>query len=196
MRRMILTSLVLLPVMAQAQARTSTEPQPSTSSAMLQAELSRPAGMAELAMAAATPAAASASIAPINMPNHTAIREFVQTRVTENLMDAALPKAGTVEYAMMGSLPTESSAPQVKRAVEVDLSAQELAEQPAVSNVVVHATVDSYGFPRNVTIVRSAGSVVDKKVLSAVSQYRFTPATMDNKPVDASVTIAIKIEKP
>ena len=196
MRRMILTSLVLLPVLAHAQARTSTEPQPSPSSALLQAELTRPAGMAELAMAAATPAAASASISTINMSSHASIREFVQTRVTENLVDAALRQGGTMEYAMMGSLPTESSAPRVTRAVEVDLSAQELSQQPAVSNVVVHATVDSFGFPRNVTIVHSAGAVLDKKVLAAVGQYRFTPATLDNKPVDAAVTIAIKIEKP
>jgi TonB family protein len=111
-------------------------------------------------------------------------------------VDAALRRGGTLEYAMMGSLPTESSAPRVTRAVEVDLSAQELAEQPAVSNIVVHATVDAYGFPRNLSIVRSAGAVVDKKVLDAVSQYRFTPATLDNKPVDAAVTISIKIEKP
>jgi hypothetical protein len=33
-------------------------------------------------------------------------------------------------------------------------------------------------------------------VVAAVNQYRFTPATKDNKPVDAAVTIAIKIEKP
>jgi hypothetical protein len=150
--------------------------------------------MAKLAMAAATPAAAS--IGSINMSSHAAIREFVQTRMTENLVDVALRHGGTVEYAMMGSLPTESSAPQVKRAVEVDLSTQELAEQPAVSNVVVHATVDSYGFPRNLTIVRSAGTVIDKKVLDAIGQYRFTPAMLDNKPVNAAVTIAIKIEKP
>jgi hypothetical protein len=193
---MILASLVLLPVMAHAQARTSTEPQPSPSSAMLQAELTHPAGMAKLAMTAATPAAASASLATINVPSHAMFRELVQTRVTENFVDAALRQGGTTEFAMMRSLPTESSAPRVTRAVEVDLSAQELAEQPAVSNVVVHATVDSYGFPRNVTIVRSAGAVVDKKVLAAVGQYRFTPAMLDNKPVDAAVTISVKIEKP
>ena len=196
MRRMILTSLVLLPVMAQAQARTTSEPQPSTSSAMLQAEATRPAGTAELAMAAATPAAASASISPINMPNHAMFREFVQTRMTENFVDAELRQGGPVEFAMMGNVPAESSAPQVSRAVEVDLSAQELAEQPAVSNVVVHATVDAYGFPRNVSIVRSAGAALDRKVLAAVNQYRFTPATLDNKPVEAAVTITIKIQKP
>ena len=102
MRRKILASLVLLPGMAQA--LTSIEPQPSTSSAMLQAEQTHPAAMAELAMAAATPAAAaSASVATINMPSHAAIREFVQTRMTENFVDAALRRGGTLEYAMMGS---------------------------------------------------------------------------------------------
>jgi TonB family protein len=182
--------------MAQAQARTSTEPQPSPSSAILQAELTRPAGMAKLALAASTPAAASASLTTVNLSNHAMFREVVQTKVTENLVDAALRQGGTLEYAMMGSVPTESSAPQVRRAVEVDLSAQEMAEQPAVSNVVVHATVDAYGYPRNVTIVHSAGATVDKKVLAAVGQYRFAPATLDNKPVEAAVTITIKIEKP
>ena len=196
MRRMIMASLVLLPVLAHAQARISTEPQPSPSSAMLQAEVTRPAGLAGMAKAAATPAAASASIGTVNMSNHAMFREVVQTKVTETLVDAALRQGGTLEYAMMGSLPTESSAPKVTRAVEVDLSAQELAEQPAVSHVVVHATVDAYGFPRNVSIVRSAGAALDKKVLAAVGQYRFTPATLDNKAIDAAVTITIKIEKP
>lgn len=197
MSRKILTTLVLLPVMAHAQARTSTEHQPSPSSAMLQAELTHPAGMAELAKATATPAAtASAAIATTNLSSHALFRESVQTRVTENFVDAALRQGGTLEYAMMGSLPTESSAPRVTRAVEVGLSDQEMAAQPAVSNIVVHATVDSYGVPRNLSIVRSAGAAVDKKVLDAVSQYRFAPATLDNKPVNAAVTISIKIEKP
>lgn len=196
MRRMILTSLALFPVMAFAQASvTANGPQPSTSSAN-QAEPTHPAGMAELAMAAASPAALPTSLRTINMPSHPLFREVVNTHVTDNFADAAMRQGGTLEYAMMGSLPVQSSAPQVTRAVEVQLSADELAQQPAVSNVVVHATVDSYGFPRNLSIVRSANAMVDKKVLDAISQYRFSPATMDNKPVDAAVTIAVKIEKP
>jgi hypothetical protein len=181
---MILTSLVLLPVMAHAAATTSTEPQPSSSSALL-AELARPAS--------ATPAA---SIASVNMANHSAIREFVQTRMMESFADAALLKGGTLEHAMMGSVPTESSAPKVTRAVEVDLSAKELADQPAVSNVVLHAIVDVNGVPRNVAVTQSAGSVIDKKAIEAVSQYRFTPATYDNKPTWSTISIAIKIQKP
>jgi TonB family protein len=198
MRRMILTSLVLLPVMAHAQANTSTGPKPSTSSAMFEAELTQPAGMAELAMAAAASKAAApaASIAAIGTASHAAIREFIQTRMTDDFVDAALHQGGTLEYAMMGSVPAKSSAPQVTQAVEVDLSDQELTEQPKVSSVVLHAIVDENGVPRNVGISHSAGAVVDRKAIAAVSQYRFKPATLDNKPTWASVSITIKIQKP
>lgn len=193
MRRMIMTSLVLLPVMAHAQAGTSTEPQPSNSPATV-AELSQPTDMA---MHAAVKASAPvASISMMNTSTHAAVRESIQTRMTENFMDAALLKAGTLEYAMMGSAPTESSAPKVTQAVEVNLSAQELEEQPAVTKVVLHAIVDVNGVPRNVAVSQSAGSVIDRKAIEAVSQYRFTPATLDNKPTWSTVSITIKIQKP
>jgi outer membrane biosynthesis protein TonB len=196
MRRMILTTLVLLPVMAHAQAGTSIEHQPSTSSAT-EAELTQPAGLAKLAIeAAATKAPApSAAIATLGSANHAMIREFVQTKMTDDFADAALMKGGTLEYGM-GNVPTESSAPKVTRAVEVSLTPQELEEQPAVTNVVVHAMVDVNGIPRNVAVTKSGGSVIDRKVIEAVSQYRFTPATLDNKATWATVSISIKIEKP
>lgn len=194
MRRMILTTLVLVPVMAHAQTATSTEPQPSTSSATI-AELAQPT---ELAMNAAAKAAApAASIAAMNISStHAAIREVVQTRMAENFTDAALLKGGTLEYAMMGSVPTQSSAPAVTRAVELQLSAQELAEQPAVSKVVLHAIVDVNGIPRNVAVSQSGGSVIDRKAIDAVNQYRFKPAMLDNKATWSTVSITIKIEKP
>jgi TonB family protein len=200
MRRMILTSLVLLPVMAHAQVGTSTEPKPSTSSAMV-ADLSQPGSPvspAKLAMKAAVnkAAAPAASIAMMNTSTHAAVRESVQTRMAENFVDAALLKGGTLEYAMMGSMPSESSAPKVTRSVEVDLSAQEIAGQPAVSQVVLHAIVDVNGVPRNVAVSQSGGSVIDRKAIEAVNQYRFQPATLDNKPTWSAVSITIKIQKP
>jgi TonB family protein len=189
---MILTSLVLIPVLAHAQAGTPTGPKPSSSSATVQAELTQPKSLAEVAMATAVPA----GIAAVRPANHTGVHEFIQTQITETPIDAALRKGGALEYAFAGSEPVESTAPLVTRAVEIDLTQPELAEQPAVTKVAIHATVDSYGYPRNLSVAQSAGAAVDRKALEAISQYRFKPATMDNKPVDAAVTIAIKIEKP
>src|ERR1700722_15555323 len=109
MRRMILTSLVLLPVLAQSVARAATEPKPLTSSVALQAELNKPAGMAEVAMAAGaeTPALVSTSAV-----RHAAVRESVKTQFTGEFLEAALRMGGTLEYSMKGSLPTETSAPR------------------------------------------------------------------------------------
>jgi len=181
MRRMILTTLVLLPVMARAQANTAAGPQPSTSSANVQAELTRPADLAGLAAAA-----------PLT-PN-ASFRESVQTRLAPGFTDGALRNAGTVEYSM-NATPVETSAPKVTRAVEIYLSPDQLAAEPKIASVEVHATVDQYGIPRNLVVSQSAGSLLDAKALAAVSQYRFKPATVDNLPVAADVTVAIKIQK-
>jgi TonB family protein len=204
MRRMILTTLVLLPALASAQAGTSAEPKPSPSSAKVQADLTQSAGLAEVAMAAAAPevvkpapANSPASIAPISAAStasNSMVRESVQTRVTESFNDVALRNGGALAYGMSAT-PVETSAPKVIHAVEAALSEQDLAEQPAVTTVAVHATVDQYGFPRNLAVAQSAGSQIDRKVLAAVSQFRFTPATVDNMPTATTVTIAIKIQK-
>jgi TonB family protein len=201
---MILTTLVLLPALASAKAGTLAEPKPSPTSARAQAELTQSAGLAEVAMAAAaaevvkpSPAETPASIAPISAASPAgtaAIREYVQTRLTEDFADQALRNGGTLVYGM-SSVPEETSAPRVTRTVEVSVSEQELSERPGATTVAVRATVDRYGVPRNLAVVRSAGTLIDKRALAAVSQYRFTPATVDNQPVDAAVTIAIRIQK-
>ncbi len=190
MRRMILTSLALLPVMAHAQASTS-------SPAVNVAEMTQPIAASELAVKAGSKAALPVtSMEGMNSSSPAAVREFVRTRMVESFADEALMRAGTLEYAMMGSAPTEASAPKVTRAVEVSLSNAELAEQPAVNTVVVHAIVDANGVPRNVAVTQSGGSLIDRKAVEAVSQYRFVPATVDNKATWSTVSIAIKIEKP
>jgi hypothetical protein len=202
MRRMILIPLVLLPVLAHAQASTPIEPKPFTSSANLRAagvsgDGSTSLGWKLTLAANPAPAAPAGSTTLNNAADHAAFRELVQTRMTDDFADAALRRGGTLEYVMYGGgTPTESTSPSLTRAVEIDLSQQELAAQPTLTNVVVQATVDIYGFPRNLAVAHSAGAVLDKKALAAVSQYRFKPATLDNRPVDAAVLITIKIQKP
>jgi len=196
MRRMILTSLVLFPVLAHAQAGTVTEPKPSTSSAMLQAELRQPAGLARVAFAAsaAMPAGSSASIVSSGIAQHAVIKQSIQTQYSGDFVEAALRQGGSLEYSMKGSLPNEA-APKVTRAVELNLTAEELSAQPEVSTVVVKAIVNENGIPQNVKIAQSAGTVIDQKAIAAVSQYRFTPAMVDNKATWSSVTVSIKLQK-
>lgn len=186
MRRVIMATFVLLPVLAHAQTSTSTEPQPSKSSAVFLAEVEAPAA----------PVIPSSSFSAVALASHAAIRESIRTKTVENLLAAAMIHPGTMEFALKGSMPTESSAPRLTRAVEVDLSNQDLAEGPTVSNIVLRAIVDENGIPRNVAVTQSAGKLIDRKAVAAVNQYRFQPATLDNKPTWATVSITIKIQKP
>jgi TonB family protein len=204
MRRVLFaTTLILFPVLASAQASTSTESKQYPESAAQMAEFNRPTGLAELAMAASTfksvkpevkTAAKAGSASAAAVAGSSTVRETVQTRMADSFTDSAFEHAGTLEFGM-SSTPVERSAPKVTHLVEVDLSPSELAEVPAVSNVAVRAVVDENGVPRNVTIARSAGSVVDREAIAAVGQYRFKPATVDNRATPVSVSIAIKLEK-
>jgi hypothetical protein len=47
---------------------------------------------------------------------------------------------------------------------------------------VVDMIVDEDGKPSDLKINKSLGPIMDKNVLGAVSQFRFTPATLDNQP--------------
>ena len=193
MRRMILASLILLPVIGHAQSATG--PQMSPSSAINEAELTQPALPAELALGAAAKASSSSPIA-IGTSNHLVVREFIQTQTIASSTDQATFKHATLEHSFSSTEPVEGSAPKITKAVEVSLSTQDLAGQPAVSKVILHTTVDANGMPQNVAVTRSAGSVIDRAAIDAVSQFRFQPATLDNKPTSATVSIAIKIQKP
>ena len=61
---------------------------------------------------------------------------------------------------------------------------------------VVAMIVDATGKPSDLKIVRSLGPVMDKNVLAAVSQYRFTPGTLDGEPTAVPVNLEVTLRTP
>jgi TonB family protein len=191
MRLAILSSLVLVPVLVQGQPIKPAQSKPATSSAQLQAEVNPPASLPAVVKAAVAADVAST----INSAAPVSVREYVSTQLTEDFTQEALRRAGRLEYGFGGSEPNEMTAPKMTRSVVLQLSGEDLAATPDVSQVVVSGTVDEYGYLRNLSVAHSAGAAVDKKALEAVNGFRFKPATVNNQPVQAAVSIAIKIEK-
>jgi TonB family protein len=60
----------------------------------------------------------------------------------------------------------------------------------------VSMTVDATGKPTDVKIIKSAGEDLDKSVIAAVSQYRFTPATVSNQAEAMGVDLTINVLHP
>ncbi len=172
MRRILLTSLALLPVMAYAQA-------PNSAAKSAYAEL-------------AVPALPAAAIVTANHPSereaHIVVSDRVQVKTDE--VDFASTKAFDPIARW------QSSAPRVKTAASLGDLSEELGHKSGPVAVVVDATIDANGVPRNLSVSRSAGRAIDEKALAAVSQYRFAPARLDNRATESNVSIVIKIQKP
>ncbi len=191
MRLAILSTLILVPALVQGQPIQPVQSKPATPSAQMQAEVNPPA-----ALSAVVKTAVAADVAStMSSTSSVTVREYVSTQLTEDFTQEALRRAGSLVYGFGGSEPNEMTAPKMIRSVVLQLSGEDLASTPDLSQVVLNGTVDEYGFLRNLSVAHSAGTAVDKKALEAVNGYRFKPATVNNQPVPAAVSIAIKIEK-
>jgi TonB family protein len=70
-------------------------------------------------------------------------------------------------------------------------SADFMGRNLATEQVIVSFTVDESGKPQNVHLAKSVNPVVDERVLKAVRQYRYAPATLDNQKVAADIKLEV-----
>lgn len=58
----------------------------------------------------------------------------------------------------------------------------------------IRLQVNPDGTPTNLRIVTACGMGLDEQAVAAVSQYRYKPATLDGKPVQAEVVAVVKFQ--
>jgi len=188
MRRIAVTALVLLPILAQAQARqngTSTAPQASAPST-LQAKVTPPAGIhPAVPVATPAPAAAAGDGSDIMVPVHESV-------IQNSAGSSDANDSGTISYSMLGGDPV--TAAKLIQSKAIVLSLKDVRSAQFSGTVVVQMTVATDGTPRNLAITRSGGDALNKRALDAVSQYRFKPAMQDGLAVESTVTVQIKLE--
>ena len=63
------------------------------------------------------------------------------------------------------------------------------------SFVVIDMTVDAAGKPENLKVLKSAGQITDGMVLAAVSQYRYSPGTLNGQPIPTPVKVEYTIQQ-
>jgi TonB family protein len=145
MRRVIVATLLLSPMLLHAQANSPAQPQTST----LQSKLVQPA-----AFGSGSNNNADGTTSPVRVSTGVNAPKLVSTVAVES--DADFTAAGRFERT-----------------------------------AVVSLTVDPNGKPSDLKIVQSVNPVMDKNVLAAVSQYRFTPGTLDNQPTAVPVNLSV-----
>jgi TonB family protein len=180
MRLFALTALVLVPTAAFAQAANQTT---------LQASVSKPVAFVSAAAApTATPVVAIASAAGYH--------DVVKASLTAADLDQAQAEGGMVSYTFFGSKDSKADfiAPKLVSVVGRKLPLDQANNTAAA--VTVAFVVDNHGIPADFKIVRSGGSAaVDQSTIEALRQYRYKPATLNDLPVYAHLTMEIKLEK-
>jgi TonB family protein len=111
----------------------------------------------------------------------------------------ATPKA-LVATADRGTVPSKPlristgvTAPKLVYSVSVD-SAEPWTNVTANRTVTVGMIVDVTGKPTELKIVKSANSLIDQNVLTAVRQYRFQPGTVSNQAVAFPLNLEINLQ--
>lgn len=62
----------------------------------------------------------------------------------------------------------------------------------SIQPVVVHFTVDAFGVPQNVKLVRSVNPTVDARVIAAVSGFKYEPAKLNEWNVPMGMNLVVK----
>jgi TonB family protein len=83
------------------------------------------------------------------------------------------------------------SPPQVVHRVEPQFPAAE-DKTKATGVVVLDAVIQEDGIPRIVRVIRSLDWERDETAINALKQWRFSPATMDGRPVKVRMNVAVQ----
>jgi len=86
---------------------------------------------------------------------------------------------------------TGVNAPKLVYTVAVASDADFVSMAQFDRTAIVEMTVDPSGKPMDLKIIQSVNPVMDRNVLNAVSQYRFTPGTLDDQPTAVPVNLAV-----
>jgi TonB family protein len=110
---------------------------------------------------------------------------------------AALPPATDVGSTTQARrVSTGVTEPKLISRPSLTLAATDFPTQDlAIHHVVVSFKVDANGTPQNVHIVKSVNQTIDERVMMAVRNSRYEPATLDNQSVPVDVNLVFNFQK-
>lgn len=105
---------------------------------------------------------------------------------------AASPKADSTVTAQPVHVSTGVIAPVLLDTASFHIPAG--SAYASSGEVVLTLNVDAKGNARNVRILKSASPTLDSKVVAAVMQSHFKPATLNNHPIAVDLDLKVKVQ--
>ena len=131
--------------------------------------------------------------AQVNSPAKTQPQSTPSSTLQSSLVQPAeLKDSGAAATATPVRVSTGVGAPKLIHTVAIESDSSWVPSGFCFERkTVVEMMVDATGKPSDLKIVGSLGPVMDHNVLAAVSQYRFTPGTLDGAPTAVPVNLEL-----
>jgi TonB family protein len=109
---------------------------------------------------------------------------------------SALPTSTNARYTPDGHrISTGVKEAKLIKQHETGLSVSDFhTSDLSTQKMVLHFVVDESGTPKNIEIVKSINPEVDSRVLAAVRQYRYRPATLDGQVIASDLELNLNFE--
>jgi TonB family protein len=114
------------------------------------------------------------------------------------LTAAASPVPQMNDASALTSRPisTGVTSPRLVYTTRMSIPADELpAAMGSSTKVVLKVNLDETGNPSSIQVLHSATPVIDERVVSAVRQFRWTPAVLNNKTIPDEVTLTVEVQR-
>lgn len=96
--------------------------------------------------------------------------------------------------AQVRPLSTGVTSPRIIRTVNVIATPELIQALPSDTEVVLKLNVDEQGMAQNVEVVKSVNKKLDDRVVAAVREFRWRPATLDKQAIPVDLTLNVNVK--
>jgi TonB family protein len=89
---------------------------------------------------------------------------------------------------------TGVTSPKIVRSTDIVLTPEIAGTIPAEAEVVLKLNVDEQGNPEDIQILKSDSALLGERVMDAVREFRWRPATLDNQPIPVGLTLNVLVQ--
>jgi TonB family protein len=107
---------------------------------------------------------------------------------------ASTPAADASASTLARPVSTGVTSPYLLHTTNVHLPTDFAYALPSSAEVVLSLTVDEQGKAENIQVVKSVNPILDERVVEAVQQFRWKPATLDKQPTPLDLTLNVEVE--
>jgi TonB family protein len=109
---------------------------------------------------------------------------------------AAVAQMNDASAASSRPVSTGVTSPHLVSTAHISIPADAMPTTAGSSTrVVLHVNLDETGTPTNVQVLHPATPEIDQRVVSAVRQFRWTPAILNNKAIPEELTLTVEVQR-